>query len=85
MSNGNYENRESFLNEIKVDDNKQRLFALKRKLDDGEIEVEDLSKKDIESLIELYDLEVKSIKDDTNKIRDRIKKELQELKKYRAN
>ena len=85
MSNGNYDNRGTFLNEIKIDSNTQRLFALKRKLDDCEIEVEDLSEKDIEDLIKLYDSEVKSIKDDTNKIRDRIKKELQELKKYRAN
>ena len=81
MSNGNYDNRETFLNEIKVDDNKQRLFALKRKLDDGEIEVEDLSKKDIERLIKLYDLEVKSIKDETNIIKNRIRKELDKLRK----
>ena len=81
MSNGNYENRESFLNEIKVDDNKQRLFALKRKLDDGEIEVEDLSEKDIGYLIKLYDLEVKSIKDETNIIKKRIRKELDKLRK----
>ena len=81
MSNVNYDNRETFLNEIKVDDNKQRLFALKRKLDDGEIEVEDLSKEDIESLIKLYDLEVKSIKDETNIIKNRIRKELDKLRK----
>ena len=81
MSNGNCDNRETFLNEIKVDDNKQRLFALKRKLDDGEIEVEDLSKKDIERLIKLYDLEVKSIKDETNIIKNRIRKELDKLRK----
>lgn len=81
MSNINYENRESFLNEIKVDDNKQRLFALKRKLDDGEIEVEDLSEKDIGYLIKLYDLEVKSIKDETNIIKNRIRKELDKLRK----
>ncbi len=81
MSNVNYDNRETFLNEIKVDDNKQRLIALKRKLDDGEIEVEDLSKKDIESLIILYDLEVKSIKDETNIIKNRIRKELDKLRK----
>lgn len=81
MSNVNYDNRETFLNEIKVDDNKQRLFALKRKLDDGEIEVEDLSKKDIERLIKLYDLEVKSIKDETNIIKNRIRKELDKLRK----
>lgn len=81
MSNGNYENRDSFLNEIKVDNNKQRLFALKRKLDDGEIEVEDLSKKDIGYLIKLYDLEVKSIKDETNIIKKRIRKELDKLRK----
>ena len=85
MSNGNYDNRGTFLNEIKIDSNTQRLFALKRKLDDCEIEVEDLSEKDIEDLIKLYDSEVKSIKDDTNKIKDRIKKELQELKRHRAN
>ena len=81
MSNINYDNRESFLNEIKVDDNKQRLFALKRKLDDGEIEVEDLSEKDIGYLIKLYDLEVKSIKDETNLIKNRIRKELDKLRK----
>ena len=81
MSNGNCDNRESFLNEIKVDDNKQRLIALKRRLDDGEIEVEDLSKEDIESLIKLYDLEVKSIKDETNIIKNRIRKELDKLRK----
>ena len=76
-----YNNRETFLNEIKVNDNEQRLIALKRKLDEGEIEVEELSKEDIEGLISIYDEEVKSIKEDTNKIRDRIKKELQELKR----
>ena len=77
----NYNNQESFLEGLKVDSNKQRLIALKRNLDDGEIEIESLSKEDIRELIELYDEETDNIKAETNKTKERIKRELQKLKR----
>ena len=73
-------NSETFLNEIRIDPNKQRLYTLKRRLDDCEIEVEAISKEDVEELIKLYDSEVKSIRDETNKIKNKIKQELEQLR-----
>ena len=73
-------NPETFLNELRIDPNKQKLYALKQRLDDGEIKVETLSKEDIDELIKLYDSEVKSIKEETNQIKKKIKQELEELK-----
>lgn len=77
----NCDNRKSFIDEIRVHDNKQRLIALKRKLDDDEIKVESLSKEDINQLIELYDAQIADIKAETIKIKGRIKAGLQELKR----
>lgn len=82
MSNNNHE---SFLEGLRIDKNKQRLFELKRKLDNEEIEIEDLSNEEAKGLIELYDLEVKSINSETNRIKDRIKKELTELRKQNSS
>ena len=76
-------NRESFLESIKYSQDKEliRLMELKRKYDNEEITEEDISEEDAEKLLRLYEIEIENIKKDTNNAKERIKKELAELKR----
>lgn len=68
-------NQKSFLQSIKVEQDKERLrlLALKRKYDCGEISELDISDEDIMKIVDLYEEEIYSIKDETKKAKDRIK------------
>ncbi|MBR2705319.1 MAG: hypothetical protein IKE91_07605 [Clostridia bacterium] len=80
-------NRESFLESIKYSQDKEliRLMELKRKYDNEEITEEDISEEDAEKLLRLYEIEIENIKKDTNNAKERIKKELAELKRQNMN
>ncbi len=80
-------NRESFLDSIRVTQDEEliRLKELKRKYDDEEITEENISEEDAEKLIELYEIEIKNIKNETNNAKERMKKELAELKRQNMN
>ena len=89
MSNNSYDsleelenNRKSFLNRIRIeqDKDKQRILVLKRKYDEGEISESDISEEDAKKILELYEEEIARIKDDTNKAKNRIRRMLNELK-----
>ena len=59
---------------------RQRLFSLKRKYDQGLITEEEISEDDIDSIIELYEEETRRINENTKIRKIRIRKMLDELK-----
>lgn len=75
-------NQNSFLESIKIEQNKEklRLMEIKRRYECGEISENEISDEDIKKIIELYDEEIQDIKSDTRNIKYKIKKELEELK-----
>lgn len=75
-------NQNSFLESIKIEQNKEklRLMEIKRRYECGEISENEISDEDIKKIIELYDEEIQDIKSDTRSIKYKIKKELEELK-----
>lgn len=76
------DNKESFLQSIRVEPDKERLrlLELKRKYDNGEILELDISEEDIMKIAGLYEEEINSIEAETNKAKIRIKRMLKELK-----
>ena len=77
------DNKESFLQSIRVEPDKERLrlLELKRKYDNGEISELDISEEDVMKIADLYEEEINSIEAETNKAKLRIKRMLKELKK----
>ena len=77
------DNKESFLQSIRVepDEERLRLLELKRKYDNGEISELDISEEDVMKIADLYEEEINSIEAETNKAKLRIKRMLKELKK----
>lgn len=76
------DNKESFLQSIRVEPDKERLrlLELKRKYDNEEISELDISEEDIMKMADLYEEEINSIEAKTNKAKSRIKCMLKELK-----
>lgn len=78
-----HDNKESFIQSIRVEPDKEqlRLLELKRKYDNDEIIEQDISKQDILKIVKLYEEEINTIEAETNKAKSRIKRMLGELKK----
>lgn len=76
------DNQKSFLQSIKVEQDKERLrvLALKRKYDCGEISELDISDEDMMKIVDLYEEEIRNIKDETKRAKNKIKLMLEELK-----
>lgn len=66
---------------IKLDSNVKNIMLLKRLYDNGEISEEELSGEEINGIIKLYEKEIKTIEEDTNRRKVKIKKMLLELRK----
>lgn len=75
--------KESFLQSIKVNQDEEtlRLMKLKNMYDQGEISEADISKDDIKKIIELYEEEINQIRRETQSIKNKVKMELEQLKK----
>ena len=77
-------NKNSFLESIKIKEDKEKLRLNKIKLqyENGEIDEEDLTEEDIEKLIKIYEEETKKLNEDTQRRKVRIRKMLNELKQF---
>lgn len=75
-------NNDSFIQNIKIKENKEelRLIHLKNQYENEEIDEEDLSEEEIDKLCELYEKETKELNADTERRKNHIAEMLKELK-----
>ena len=78
----NNEKNDSFIQNIKIKENKEelRLLQLRKQYENGEIDEEDMSNEDIDKLCKMYKKETDELNADTERRKKHIAQMLNELK-----